>query len=40
MLNKELRCRPEALAAFTQLEKAAPYHPIVEEERKRFLELK
>jgi tetratricopeptide (TPR) repeat protein len=40
VLYKELRRRPEALAAFAQLEKAAPYHPIVEKERKRFTELK
>jgi O-antigen ligase len=40
VLYRELRRRPEALAAFTQLEKAAPYHPVVEKERKRFPELK
>jgi O-antigen ligase len=40
VLYRELRRRPEALAAFAELEKAAPYHPIVERERKRFPELK
>ena len=40
LLSKYLDRRPDALSAFAELEKAAPYHPVVEKERKKFPELK
>jgi O-antigen ligase len=40
VLYKYLRRRPEALAAFQELEKAAPYHPVLDKERKKFHNLK
>ena len=40
ILSKHLGRHPDALSAFAELEKAAPYHPIVDKERKKFPELK
>ena len=40
LLSNYLDRRPDALSAFAELEKAAPYHPVVEKERKKFPELK
>lgn len=40
ILSKHLGRHPEALSAFAELEKAAPYHPVVDQERKKFQELK
>ena len=40
VLYKYLRRRPDALAAFQELEKAAPYHPVLDRERKKFPNLK
>ena len=40
LLSKYLDRRPDALSAFAELEKAAPYHPVVEKERRKFPELK
>ena len=40
LLSKHLGRRPEALAAFAELEKAAPYHPVVDKVRAKFPELR
>jgi hypothetical protein len=40
VLYKYLRRRPDALAAFQELEKAAPYHPVLDMERKKLTQLK